>query len=91
MSMPHYLINNKLKPLVVALSVVVVTPIYANDSLWDMSLEDLGKIRVTTLASGTATPLDKAAAIATVITAEDIEAMGANDISQVLETVPDLH
>ena len=89
--MPHYLINNKLKPLVVALSVVVVTPIYANDSLWDMSLEDLGKIRVTTLASGTATPLDKAAAIATVITAEDIEAMGANDISQVLETVPDLH
>jgi hypothetical protein len=42
-----------------------------------MSLEELGKIRVTSLASGTATPLDKAAAIATVITAEDIEAMGA--------------
>ena len=57
-------------------------PTYASNSLWDMSLEELGKIRVTSLASGTATPLDKAAAIATVITAEDIEAMGARDIDE---------
>jgi outer membrane receptor for ferrienterochelin and colicin len=64
---------------------------YASNSLWDMSLEELGKIRVTSLASGTATPLDKAAAIATVITSEDIEAMGARDIDEVLETVPGLH
>ena len=64
----------------------------ANDeSLWEMSLEELGQIRVTTLATGTATPLDKAAAVATVITEEDIIAMGATDIDQVLETVPGLH
>jgi iron complex outermembrane receptor protein len=64
----------------------------ANDeSLWDMSLEELGQIRVTSLATGTATPLDKAAAVATVITEEDIIAMGATDIDQVLETVPGLH
>tara|TARA_R110002049_G_scaffold48996_4_gene140659 strand:- start:1584 stop:3734 length:2151 start_codon:yes stop_codon:yes gene_type:complete len=64
----------------------------ANDeSLWEMSLEELGQIRVTTLASGTATPLDKAAAVATVITEEDIIAMGARDIEEVLETVPGMH
>lgn len=62
-----------------------------DDSLWDMSLEELGQIRVTSLASGTATPLDKAAAVATVITEEDIYAMGATDIDQVLETIPGLH
>jgi outer membrane receptor for ferrienterochelin and colicin len=62
-----------------------------DESLWEMSLEDLGQIRVTTLATGTATPLDKAAAVATVITEEDIIAMGATDLDQVLETVPGVH
>ena len=47
--------------------------------------------RVSTLATGTATPLDKAAAVVTVITEEDILAMGATDIDQVLETVPGMH
>ena len=65
-------------------------PVFA-DNLWDLSLADLGSIRVTSIASGTQTRLDKAAAIATVITAEDIEAIGATDIDQVLETVPGLH
>ena len=60
-------------------------------NLWDLSLEELGRIPVTTIASGTETPLDKAPAIATVITADDIAAMGATDIDQVLETVPGLH
>jgi len=62
-----------------------------DDSMWDMSLEELGSIRVTSLATGTATPLDKAAAVATVITEDDILAMGATDINEVLETVPGLH
>jgi len=80
-----------LHPLVVAMGTLSMSSHAADTGLWDMSLEELGKIRLTTLASGTATPLDKAAAIATVITAEDIEAMGANDIDEVLETVPGLH
>lgn len=88
---PKPFFNNTLKSLTFAIFIATLNTSYADTGLWDMSLEELGKIRVTTLASGTATPLDKAAAIATVITAEDIEAMGANDISQVLETVPDLH
>jgi len=65
--------------------------IQADDALWDMSLEDLGKVRVTSIASGTDTPLDKAAAVASVITDDDILAMGATDINQVLETIPGLH
>jgi iron complex outermembrane receptor protein len=35
----------------------------ADDSLWDIPLEELGQIRVVSIASGTETPLDKAAAM----------------------------
>ena len=83
--------KSRLPPLTLLVACLSQPTAYASNSLWDMSLEELGKIRVTSLASGTATPLDKAAAIATVITAEDIEAMGARDIDEVLETVPGLH
>jgi hypothetical protein len=82
--------KSRLPPLTLLVACLSQPTAYASNSLWDMSLEELGKIRVTSLASGTATPLDKAAAIATVITAEDIEAMGARDIDEVLETVPGL-
>lgn len=61
------------------------------DNLWDLPLEELVNVRVTSIASGTDTPVDKAAAITTVITAKDIAAMGATDIDQALETVPGLH
>ncbi|WP_144776889.1 TonB-dependent receptor plug domain-containing protein [Marinobacter maritimus] len=63
----------------------------SEDSLWDTPLEELGQIRVVSIASGTETPLDKAAAITSVISASDISAMGATDLDQVLETVPGLH
>ena len=63
----------------------------ADESLWDIPLEELGQIRVVSIASGTETPLDKAAAITSVINATDIAAMGATDLDQVLETVPGLH
>lgn len=63
----------------------------SEDDLWDIPMDSLGKIRVVSIASGTATPLDKAAAITTIITAEEIAAMGANDLEQVLKVVPGLH
>lgn len=63
----------------------------SDDSLWDIPLEELGQIRVVSIASGTETPLDKAAAITSVINADDIAAMGATDLDHVLETVPGLH
>ncbi|OHC65349.1 MAG: TonB-dependent receptor [Rhodocyclales bacterium RIFCSPLOWO2_02_FULL_63_24] len=43
------------------------------------------------LATGSKQSLRRAPAIATVITAEDIRAMGATDLDEVLESVPGLH
>lgn len=69
---------------------LIANPVQSDD-LWDMSLEDAQSVRVTSIATGTETPLDKAAAVVSVITAEDIAEMGARDIEEVLETVPGLH
>lgn len=43
------------------------------------------------IATGRPQPLRRAPAVATVITAQDIAAMGATDLDEVLETVPGLH
>ena len=43
------------------------------------------------IATGSVQPIAKAPAVASVITAQQIQAMGARDIDQVLETVPGLH
>ncbi|RZI81593.1 MAG: TonB-dependent receptor [Rubrivivax sp.] len=43
------------------------------------------------IATGSRLPLSRAPAVATVITAEDIAAIGATDLDEVLETVPGLH
>lgn len=44
-----------------------------------------------TIASGSRQPIARAPSVATVITAEDIAAIGAADMDEVLETVPGLH
>jgi outer membrane receptor for ferrienterochelin and colicins len=43
------------------------------------------------IASGSRQPITRAPSVATVITAEDIAAIGAADLDEVLETVPGLH
>jgi iron complex outermembrane receptor protein len=43
------------------------------------------------IATGTQQPLRRAPAVASVITAEDIKAMGAVDLDEVLESVPGMH
>lgn len=50
-----------------------------------------GDKSIVTIATGTRQPLSRAPAVATVITAEDIRAIGATDLDQVLETVPGVH
>lgn len=50
-----------------------------------------GNREMISIATGTQQPLSKAPAVASVITAEDIKAMGATDIDEALETVPGLH
>ncbi|MFZ5524164.1 MAG: TonB-dependent receptor plug domain-containing protein [Pseudomonadota bacterium] len=44
-----------------------------------------------TIASGTRQPIARAPSVATVVTVEDIAAIGAADLDEVLETVPGLH
>lgn len=58
--------------------------------LLNMPLEDLGRLQVTT-PSGTPAPIEKAAAVVTVITADDIQAMGVNDLMSALRSVPGMH
>lgn len=43
------------------------------------------------IATGSVQPIAKAPAVASVITAKQIQSMGARDIDQVLETIPGLH
>ncbi|HND85244.1 MAG TPA: TonB-dependent receptor, partial [Pseudobdellovibrionaceae bacterium] len=57
----------------------------------ELSLADILDLRLSTIASGTIKPIAKAAAIATVITAKDIEAMGARTFEEALDKVPGLH
>ena len=50
-----------------------------------------GDKSMVSIATGSAQPLRRAPSVATVITAEDIQALGAFDLDEVLETVPGLH
>ncbi len=62
----------------------------AENNLYDLSLQQLSQVEVT-IATGNATPLEKAPATASVITANDIRAMGARTLDDVLALVPGLH
>jgi outer membrane receptor for ferrienterochelin and colicin len=50
-----------------------------------------GDKAIVSIATGSAQPLQRAPSTATVITAEDIAAMGAKDLDEVMETVPGVH
>ena len=61
------------------------------EDFMDKSLDELGAIPVTTIATGTSKPIFQSAAVTSVITAEQIKAMGATELHEVLETVPGVH
>lgn len=54
-------------------------------------LELYGDEEMISIATGRTQPVSKAPAIASVITAREIKAMGAHDIDDILQTVPGLH
>jgi len=64
---------------------------YSESALWDLSLAELMDIPVTRVATGSPAPLNRAAAIVTVITAEDMRRTGAMDIEDALMSVPGLY
>ena len=61
------------------------------EDLMDLSLDQLGDIPVSAIASGTSKPIFRSAAMISVVTAEQIKAMGAIELHEILETVPGVH
>ena len=81
----------KNSPLMLLLS-LAVTSAYADETspfdIYSLSLRELQQVKI---ATGTSIALEKAPAVATLINAKDIKAMGALTIDEVLEAVPGLH
>jgi iron complex outermembrane receptor protein len=72
---------------------LIQVPLWAQQAEQDfasMSLEQLMQVPIE-IATGSAKPISEAPAVVTVITADDIEYMGATNLSEVLETVPGFH
>lgn len=89
-------IRIRTSPLALAL-VLLANGVYAETSsplasgdFYNLSLAELGQVEIS-IATGNSTPLDRAPATATVISASEIQAMGARNLNEVLETVPGLH
>lgn len=66
------------------------TPVLAEEDLLALPFEELTRMQVS-IATGTPRPLAAAPAATSVITARELEAMGARDIGEALEAVPGLH
>jgi len=62
----------------------------ALDDVFDV-FDGLVKSRKVSVATGESQSMAKAPSVTSVITAQDIEAMGARDLDEVLEAVPGLH
>ncbi|PUA29144.1 MAG: hypothetical protein B0W54_00595 [Cellvibrio sp. 79] len=80
-----------LVPAVIGIAARAATESNASaEDFYNLSLAELGQVEIS-IATGNSTPLDRAPAAATVITASEIQAMGARNLNEVLETVPGLH
>ena len=55
-----------------------------------MSPTELSELSVS-IATGTAQPIFQSASVTSVVTAQQIKAMGATELHEVLETIPGLH
>lgn len=73
----------------------VLTPAFAGVDTGISDEEDLDELfggeEFVSIATGSSKPIYKAPAVASVITAKDIEQLGARSLNEVLETVPGLH
>lgn len=77
---------------VMLLTVVWVTSVHAASQSEEEELAlAYGDKSFVSIASGSRQPIARAPAVATVVTAEDIAAIGAADLDEALETVPGLH
>lgn len=63
----------------------------SDSDLWDLSLAELMNVQITRVATGSPAPLNRAAAIVTIITSDDLRRTGARDIEDALMSVPGLY
>ncbi len=86
-----------MKRSIARIAVGALSLAWAAGSLAELVSEDedfvlaYGDKTFVSIASGSKQTLRRAPAVATVITAEDIAAMGAKDLDEVMETVPGVH
>ncbi|HEX5054871.1 MAG TPA: TonB-dependent receptor [Gammaproteobacteria bacterium] len=74
-----------MRPIVILSSLLIFCSVAQAQS------DEFSTIFDVSIATGADVPISRAPAIASVITAEDIQAMGARDVDDVLSTVPGLH
>ncbi len=87
--------KNKIKNILFTATTAVALNGFAQeeevmDDMFDMSIEDLMDMEVTTMA-GKATPLSKTSAAVYILTGEDIKRSGATSIPEALRFVPGLN
>ncbi len=69
----------------------LITTAHASTSEEEELAQAFGEQPAVSIATGSRQLVSRAPAVATVITAADIQAMGATDLDEVLETVPGVH
>jgi iron complex outermembrane receptor protein len=77
--------------IIATLSVAWVASVFAQPGEEEELALIYGDKSTVSIATGSQQPITRAPAVATVITSRDIEAMGATDLDQALESVPGLH
>ncbi|GAB6140944.1 hypothetical protein JCM14076_16730 [Methylosoma difficile] len=75
---------------IICQSTVVFADYSRQDDFFSMSPAQLAEISVT-IASQSPKTINQSAAVTSVITAEQIKAMGATELHEILETVPGMH
>ena len=85
--MKHYYKKPRAKVLLTLLPAVELAQPSPEEELAEL----YGGEEFVRIATGVAQPVSKAPAVASIITADEIRAMGATDIDEILETVPGLH
>lgn len=94
--MHNFKIDILLNAVYVFIASALVTIFSISNSFADYDEEEAlielyGDEEIISIATGSAQPISRAPAVATVITAKDIKEIGATDIDEALETVPGLH
>ncbi|MDE2592682.1 MAG: TonB-dependent receptor [Burkholderiales bacterium] len=69
----------------------LVTTAHASSDEEDELAQAYGDQPMVSIATGSRQPVSRAPSVATVITAADIQAMGATDLDEVMETIPGVH